>query len=346
MPEYRVAVLGATGMVGQRFVSLLEGHPWFRLTAVAASDRSVGKPYEEAVRWVLEQPMPEAVRRLTVQPCEPGLEADLVFSALPTAEARDIEEGFARAGYAISTNASPWRMDPLVPLLVTEVNPDHLGLLQAQAGRWPGKLVANPNCSAIHLLLALKPLHDAFGLKAVQVTTLQALSGAGYPGVSALDVADNVLNYIPGEEEKLESEPLKILGRLANGHLVPADVAISAQCHRVAVREGHLEAVSVRFDRAAKPADVAEVLRDWRARPQRLGLPSAPKRPVVVREENYRPQPRLDREAEGGMATVVGRIRPCPLLDVKFSLLGHNTIRGGAGGAILNAELLVAEGYL
>lgn len=341
-----MAVLGATGMVGQRFVSLLERHPWFRLVAVAASHRSVGRPYREAVRWVLDEPMPPPVGDLVVQPCQPGLEADLVFSALPSSEAREIEEAFARAGYAISTNASPWRMDELVPLLVSEVNPEHLKLLERQAERWPGKLVANPNCSTIHLLLALKPLHDAFGLRSLQVTTLQALSGAGYPGVSALDIADNVLSYIPGEEEKLETEPLKILGTLHNGHLVQADLAISAACHRVAVREGHMEAVSVGFREPASPGEVARVLRDWRSVPQELGLPSAPTHPVVVRQERWRPQPRLDRQAGGGMVTVVGRIRPCPLLDVKFSLLGHNTIRGGAGGAILNAELMAAQGYL
>jgi aspartate-semialdehyde dehydrogenase len=348
MKPISVGILGATGAVGQRFVQLLEGHPWFEITALAASDRSVGETYGRACRWLLSTPMPEAVRQMVVQPAEPGLDCRLVFSALPGDVAGPVEEDFAAAGYAVCSNASAHRMDPDVPLIIPEVNPDHLGLIAAQrrVREWEGFIVASPNCSTTHLVLALKPLQDAFGLQRVAVVTLQALSGAGYPGVSALDAVDNVLPYIAGEEDKLEQEPLKLLGRLEGGHVVHAEIVISAQCNRVPVQDGHFECVSVELERKAEPADIIAALEGFRALPQKLGLPSAPAQPVVVRHEPDRPQPRRDRDAGAGMVTTVGRLRPCPILDYKFVLLGHNTVRGAAGGAILNAELLVAQEVL
>ncbi len=345
MKRIPVAILGATGAVGQRFVQLLAGHPWFHITAVAASDRSVGEVYERACRWLLPTPMPEAVREMVVQPAEPGLDCRLVFSALPGEVAGPTEEAFAAAGYAVCSNASAHRMDPDVPLLIPEVNPDHLGLIETQqrARGWDGFIVTSPNCSTTHLALVLKPLHDAFGLRRVAVVTLQALSGAGYPGVPALDAVDNVIPYIAGEEEKLEREPLKLLGRLEEGRVVGAEIVISAQCNRVPVQDGHFECVSVELERRAELEDVVAALEGFRALPQELGLPSAPAQPVVVRREPDRPQPRRDRDAGAGMVTTVGRLRPCPILDYKFALLGHNTVRGAAGGAILNAELLVVQ---
>jgi len=348
MKPIPVAILGATGAVGQRFVQLLDGHPWFRIVALAASDRSVGEVYERACRWLLPTPMPEAVRHMVVQPAEPGLDCKLVFSALPGDAAGQVEERFAAAGYAVCSNASAHRMDPDVPLLIPEVNPDHLGLIETQrrARGWDGFIVANPNCTTTHLVLALKPLQDAFGLRRVAVVTLQALSGAGYPGVPALDAVDNVLPYIAGEEEKLEQEPLKLLGHLDGERVVKAEIVISAQCNRVPVQDGHFECVSVELERQAELADLIAALEGFRALPQQLGLPTAPAQPVIVRREPDRPQPRRDRDAGAGMVTTVGRLRPCPLLDYKFALLGHNTVRGAAGGAILNAELLVAQGVI
>lgn len=348
-PKIRVGVLGATGMVGQRFVQLLEDHPWFEVTALAASDVSVGKPYGEACRWRVSADMPEAVRDTVVQPCQPGLDCQLVFSALPGDVAGPVEEDFAAAGYAVSSNASAHRMEPDIPLLIPEVNPTHLALIphqQRHRGWERGFIITNPNCSTIHLTLALKPLQDRFGLRRVMVVTMQALSGAGYPGIPSLDVLDNVVPYIGGEEGKLESEPLKLLGRFDGQRIVPADMGISAQCNRVSTLDGHLECVSVELAEEASLEEVTKALADFRGQPQELGLPSAPAHPIVVREEVDRPQPRFDRYLEGGMASVVGRLRRCPILDYKFLILGHNTIRGAAGAAILNAELLMAKGYL
>jgi aspartate-semialdehyde dehydrogenase len=348
-PEIRVGVLGATGMVGQRFVQLLEDHPWFEVTALAASDASVGRPYHEACCWQVSADMPETVRDMIVQPCQPGLDCQLVFSALPGDVAGPVEEDFAAAGYVVSSNASAHRMESDIPLLIPEVNPDHLALIPHQQQRrgWErGFIVTNPNCSTIQLTLALKPLQDRFGLRRVMVVTMQALSGAGYPGIPSLDVLDNVVPYIGGEEEKLESEPLKLLGCFDGERIVPADIRISAQCNRVSTLEGHLECVSVELAGEASLEEVMNVLADFRGQPQELGLPSAPAHPIVVREEMDRPQPRFDCYLEGGMASVVGRLRRCSILDYKFLILGHNTIRGAAGGAILNAELLLAKGYL
>ncbi|MGC8837659.1 MAG: aspartate-semialdehyde dehydrogenase [Anaerolineae bacterium] len=344
----KVGILGATGAVGQRLVQLLDGHPWFRVTALAGSERSAGRPYGEACRWLLSGDMPAWAREMPVQEAQPGLECQLVFSALPGGAAGPLEEAFAAAGYAVCSTASAHRADPDVPILVPEVNPEHLSLLRIQQARrgWAGFLVAKPNCSSTHLVTVLKPLWDAFGLRRVLVVTLQALSGAGYPGVPSLDVVDNIIPYIPGEEEKVEWEPRKILGRLADGEIVEADLPISAQCTRVPVLDGHTECVSVELARKASLDEVVAVLKGFRGLPQDLGLPSAPPQAILVRPEPDRPQPRLDRDAGAGMATTVGRVRPCPVLDYRLVLLGHNTVRGAAGGALLTAELLYAQGYL
>ncbi|HEU5433913.1 MAG TPA: aspartate-semialdehyde dehydrogenase [Thermomicrobiales bacterium] len=341
------AVLGATGSVGQRFVQLLARHPWFRVSELVASDRSTGKRYGDATDWRLDASMPEEARELFVRDYDADLASPVVFSALPGEVAGEIEQRMAREGRALFSNTSTHRMDPDVPLLIPEVNPDHVVALDAQRRNrgWSGLLVTNPNCSAIHLVLALKPLHDAFGIDALSVTTMQAVSGAGYPGVSSLDMIDNVVPFIPGEEEKMTEETMKLLGGY-DGGFVPAAITMTAHCNRVPVRDGHTECVSIRLKGDPSLAAVADAFASFRGRPQELDLPSAPKQPVVVREERNRPQPVLDRDTEHGMASVVGRIRPCPLLGVKFVVLGHNTIRGAAGASILNAELFKLEGLL
>jgi aspartate-semialdehyde dehydrogenase len=349
MNKIPVGVLGATGLVGQRLVLLLAEHPWFEIHAVAASDNSIGKKYAEAVNWQLPIEIPELVREMVIRPCEPArVQAPIIFSALPGDVAGDVEVEFARGGAVVSSNASAHRMDEDVPLLIPEVNPDHLDLIPRQRTRrnWSGFIICNANCSTIHLTLALKPLADRFGLKRVAVTTMQALSGAGYPGVASLDILDNVIPYIGGEEDKLEREPLKILGRMDDGSVVPAPTKISAQCNRVATRDGHLEAVSVEFVEKPSAREIVASFEEFRGVPQELNLPTAPTRPVVVRSEKDRPQVKLDRDLEKGMATVIGRLRECNVLDYKFVLLGHNTLRGAAGGTLLNAELLAARGML
>ena len=348
MQKIPVAILGATGLVGQRLIHLLAEHPWFEIRALAASDHSVGKKYAEVARWKLPAPMPVHVRDFIVQPCEPGMDVALVFSALPSDVAGPIEDQFAARGYLVSSNASSHRMDADVPLVISEVNAEHLDLIRVQRARRQssGAIVCNPNCSTIHLTLVLKPLADAFGLRRVIVTTMQALSGAGYPGVASLDILDNVIPFIGGEETKLETEPLKILGTLRNDRVVNADVRISAACNRVATWDGHLETVSVELEQKPNIDQLRRIMIQFVGEPQRLGLPSAPAHPIVVRDEVDRPQPRLDREVEGGMASVVGRIRPCNVLDYKFVVLGHNTLRGAAGGTLLNAELMVAKKFV
>ncbi len=342
-----VAVLGATGSVGQRFVQLLECHPWFRVAEVVASERSVGKPYREATDWRLDAFVPESAANLVVKDYNDPISSPVAFSALPGEVAGEIEQRLAREGHAVLSNTSTHRMEPDIPLLIPEVNPDHVKAIEVQkaARGWSGFIATNPNCSAIHMVLTLKPLQDAFGLDAVMVTTMQAVSGAGYPGVPSLDAIDNVVPYIGSEEEKMAEETQKLLGDW-NGEFVPADVVVSASCNRVPVRDGHTECVSIRFSRDVSPEEVAGALRSFSGKPQELGLPSAPARPIVVRDEPNRPQPILDRTAESGMASVVGRIRPCPILGVKYVLLGHNTIRGAAGASILNAELFHVEGLL
>jgi len=347
--KYRVGILGATGTVGQRFVQLLEKHPQFEVSALAASDRSRGKPYEEACAWRLPGEMPESVRRLEVRPPEPPLDCDVVFSSLPGEMARETEEGFARAGYAVISNSSALRMDADVPLLIPEVNHEHLAQLDGQKASRSferGMIVTNPNCSTIVLALALAPLHARFGVEAVVATTLQALSGAGYPGVASLDITDNVLPYIGGEEEKIESETLKILGRLDGARVEPAPFKVSAQVHRVNVTDGHMAAVRVKLARRASPEELREAFASFTSLPQELRLHTAPARPILVRDERDRPQPKLDRDAGGGMSVTVGRIMPDNVLDYRFVALGHNTVRGAAGAAILNAELLAATGRI
>jgi aspartate-semialdehyde dehydrogenase len=342
-----VAVLGATGSVGQRFVQLLAGHPWFQLAEVVASDRSTGRAYCEAAEWRLSAEMPADARGLVVKDYDATLDSPVVFSALPGEVAGEIEQRMAQEGRALFSNTSTHRMNPDIPLMIPEVNPEHAAALDVQRRNrgWSGFIVTNPNCSAIHLVLALKPLHDAFGIDALAVTTMQAVSGAGYPGVPSLDMIDNVVPFINTEEEKMTEETKKLLGGF-DGEFQPACITMSAHCNRVPVRDGHTECVSIRFRTPATPQDAARVMADFRARPQELQLPSAPQRPVIVRGEPNRPQPNLDRDAENGMATTVGRVRECALLGTKFVLLGHNTIRGAAGASILNAELFKVEGLL
>ncbi len=342
-----VAVLGATGSVGQRFVQLLEHHPWFRVAEVVASERSVGRPYREATDWRLDAFMPTDAAALVVKDYGDPIASPVAFSALPGEVATEIEQRLAREGHAVLSNTSTHRMEPDVPLLIPEVNADHARAIEVQraARGWSGFIATNPNCSAIHMVLTLKPLQDAFGLNSVMVTTMQAVSGAGYPGVASLDAIDNVVPFIRTEEEKMAEETQKLLGGW-DGEFRPADIVVSAQCNRVSVRDGHTECVSVSLGGSPTPEDVTAAMRNFAGRPQELGLPSAPKRPVVVRDEPNRPQAILDRNTENGMASVVGRVRACPILGIKYVLLGHNTIRGAAGASILNAELFKVEGLL
>src|SRR3989338_4050598 len=336
MAKIKVGILGATGMVGQRFVQLLDNHPWFEVAELAASPESAGKTYEEAVagRWKTSADIPEYARKLKVKECRPNLDCKLVFSALDASVAGPIEEEFAKAGYVVSSNSRNHRMDADVPLLIPEVNADHLGLVkvQQQQRNWKGFIVTNPNCSTIHMVLALKPLMDKFGLEKVMVTTMQALSGAGYPGVASMDIIDNVYPYIGMEEEKVQTETLKLLGRLnSSGTGVDfAKAAVSAQCNRVNVSDGHTECVSVKLSKSATEKDIISAFESFNPL-KSLKLPSSPGHPIAVRTELDRPQPKLDRNLEKGMASVVGRIRKCPVLDYKFIVLGHNTIRGAAG---------------
>jgi aspartate-semialdehyde dehydrogenase len=342
-----VGILGATGMVGQQFILQLTNHPWFRPVWLAASERSEGKTYGAAATWRLASQLPDDVRAVRVESCTPGRGPQLIFSALDANAAKDLEPAFAKAGHLVISNARSYRMDPLVPLLIPEINDDHLALLPAQqrARGWPGAIVTNPNCSTVVLSMALAPLRQ-FGLRSVMVTTLQAVSGAGYPGVASLDILGNVVPHISGEEEKMESETQKILGALQGDAVSPHPVTVSAQATRVAVIDGHTESISIALDSRPSIADVVAALRGFRGRPQELTLPSAPLAPIVCVDAPDRPQPRLDAERDGGMTITVGRVRPCPVLDVKFIALGHNTIRGAAGAAVLNAELMRAEGLL
>jgi aspartate-semialdehyde dehydrogenase len=343
--------------VGQRLVRLLSNHPWFEVAAMAGSERTCGKLYGETLRPApaIAGSVSDDLLNMRLSPPAPESFSDcrLVFSALPADAARDLEMEMARAGLGVVSNASAHRTLPDVPLVVPEINPDHLRLIADQRRNrgWPGFIVTNPNCSTISLTLALAPLHRAFGLEAVFVTTLQAVSGAGFSGVGALDIVDNVVPYIGGEEEKMETEPLKLLSTLvengSSAHLEsPGEIKLSAQCTRVPTTDGHLEMVSVQLKDKVSAGDIIECWREWRSVPQELELPTAPSHPVIVRDEPNRPQPRFDRDAERGMATVVGRLRPCPLLDYKFALLGHNLVRGAAGGVLLIAELLKVEGYV
>ena len=340
-----VAILGATGSVGQKFIELLKDHPWFEIAALCASERSAGKPYHEAANWFQASELPKHIGEMIVQPCEPSVPGRIVFSGLDSSVAGEIEQVMAKAGKIVVSNSKNHRMHDDVPLLVPEINADHLALLKRQAFDG-GMIVTNPNCSTIGLVLALKPLVDVFGVREVSVVTMQALSGAGYPGVASLDIIDNAVPYIGGEEDKIETEPLKIFGDLINDHVEPAVMNISASCNRIAVVDGHMECVSVRLGRQASAQEIIEAWEDYRAEPQEMGLPTAPGRPVHYhREDNY-PQPRKHRMLDKGMAVSVGRLRECSILDWKFTLLSHNTIRGAAGGALLNAELMVEMGLV
>jgi aspartate-semialdehyde dehydrogenase len=336
-------------MVGQRLVHLLANHPWFELAEVAASERSFGKTYAEAVRWHLDAPIPSPASSLIVKEIEPNLECDFVFSALDSSVAGPAEEAFARAGYPVVSNCRNHRMDPDVPLVIPEVNAAHLEAIpvqQQRRGYTSGFIVTNPNCSTAGLVLVLKPLADAFGLEKVFVVTLQAVSGAGYPGVAALDIQSNVVPFISGEEEKMESEPRKLLGRWDGGRFVEAGMGLSAHCNRVPVIDGHLECVSLSLKKIASLAEVRDCLSSFEVDSELQSLPSALRNPVIVLEEADRPQPRRDVNSGNGMAAVVGRIRECPLLDFKLTLLSHNLVRGAAGAALLNAELLAARGLI
>lgn len=350
MRKLRAAILGATGTVGQRMVQLLEGHPWFEVSVLAASDHSRGKRYRDAAHWLLETPIPEALGDVEVQASEPPLECDFVLSTLPAQAALEVEAMFARQGYPVISNASSYRMTEDVPLLVPEVNLAHLDALESQKARWGGKgfIVTNPNCSTIGLVLPLAALDAAFGLDAVHVVTMQALSGAGYPGVAALDAIDNVLPSIGDgdEERKIETEPLKILGRWSGAAFEAARFRVSAMTHRVNVRDGHLEAVAVKLRTPATPEAVRAAFLEFGSPIGSLDLPGAPNPVILVDDRVGRPQPRLDRDRSGGMAVVVGPVSACPVLDYKFRVLSHNTIRGAAGAAILNAEVLFRQGLL
>jgi aspartate-semialdehyde dehydrogenase len=346
--KIKVGILGATGTIGQRFVQLLENHPWFEVTALAASERSVGKNYEEVVNWKLSNPIPDRMRSMAVLDAEPGFEATIVFSGLDAKVAGGIEEKFAKEGYAVISNSKNHRMDDDVPILLPEINADHLGLIEIQRARRGyehGFIVTNSNCSTMTLCLALAPIEREFGIESVIVTTLQAVSGAGYPGVPSLDIVGNVIPFIGEEEEKIERETRKILGHFQNGKVEMHPMSVSATTTRVPVVDGHTESVNIKLRKKASLEEVKGALQSYTSLPQKLQLPSAPQHPVILKEELDRPQPRLDVNLEKGMATVVGRVRPCTIMDYKFVILGHNTIRGAAGAAILNAELLKAKGY-
>ena len=347
MAPIEVGILGATGMVGQQFIALLANHPWFKVAWLGASQRSEGKAYRDAAAWRLPTPAPDDTSKLTVEQAAPGHAPKLVFSGLDASVAGEIEGAFAAEGHVIVSNSRNYRMDANVPLVIPEVNADHLKLLEGQAAArgWKGHIVTNPNCSTIVLSMALAPLRQ-FGLKTALITTLQAISGAGYPGVASWDILGNVIPFIDGEEEKIQTETQKILGCLTNGHVDPHPVVVSASTTRVAVQNGHTESISVKLEQQVPHDALVAAFNGFRGRPQELNLPSAPPQPVVYRTERNRPQPALDVDRDGGMTVTVGRLRPCPVLDYKFIALGHNTIRGAAGAAILNAELMHREGIL
>lgn len=345
--KIEVGVLGATGMVGQQFASFLQGHPWFEIAWLGASDRSAGKPYREATSWRLDGAMPASVRDLVVQECKPGNAPRLVFSSMDVSVATEIEQAFAQAGHVVVSNSRNFRMDADVPLLVPEVNPGHLKLIPLQQRRrgWKGQIATNPNCSTIVLAMALAPLKQ-FGIKRVMATTMQAISGAGYPGVASMDINGNVVPFIGSEEEKMERETQKILGDFSGDSIHPLAARVSAQCNRVPVVYGHMVATSVELEQKPPVADLIVAIESFRSVPQDRKLPSAPAQPLIYLTEVDRPQPRRDVERERGMAVFIGRLRECPVLNYKFMALGHNTIRGAAGAAVLNAELMYSEGLL
>jgi len=346
-PRIEVGILGATGTVGQEFINFLEGHPWFDITWLGASDRSAGKSYREATSWRLSGTMPERVREMRVEECKPGNAPRLMFSSMDASVATEIEQAFAQAGHVVVSNSRNHRMDTDVPLLIPEVNPDHLKIipLQQRQRGWKGQIATNPNCSTIVLALALAPLKQ-FGIARVTATTMQALSGAGYPGVASLDSNGNVIPFISGEEEKMQRETQKILGEFTGDGIRPLAAKVSAQCNRVPVVNGHMVATSVELEQKPGIADLIHAIESFTSVPQERKLPSAPAHPLMYMTENDRPQPRRDVDRERGMTVFVGRLRECPVLDYKFMALGHNTIRGAAGAAVLNAELMYSEGLL
>jgi aspartate-semialdehyde dehydrogenase len=349
-----VGILGATGTDGQRFIQLLHEHPWFEITWLAASDRSAGKLYPEAAKWNLAMPIPAKIAAMRVSAAAPdSTTPKLVFAALDATAAQQIEPAFAEAGHAVVSNSSAFRMADDVPLIIPEVNGDHVPLIKTQ--KWykqnGGFMVTNPNCSAIGLVLALAPLHRRFGIDKIFVATMQAISGAGYPGVPSMDILGNVIPYIAKEEDKMEAETRKLLGSLVESSLngsrvIDADLTLSAHCNRVAVEDGHTESVSLKLRRPAQAEEIIEAWNEFRCLPQKLKLPTAPEQPVIYESAPDRPQPRLDRDRGRGMSAVVGRLRPCNIFDWKFTVLSHNTIRGAAGAALLNGELLKAQGYI
>jgi len=343
--KYPVGILGATGMVGQRYIQLLENHPWFEIAWLAASDRSSGKTYGEAAKWRLDTPLPERIARMTVAPAEPEGAPKIVFASVDADIAREMEPRFANSGCAVISNSSAFRMTPNVPLVIPEVNAEHLGLIEEQPSRKQsgGYMVTNPNCSTIGLVMALKPIEECFGIEKIFVTTMQAVSGAGYPGVASMDILGNVVPFIKGEEEKMEVETVKLLGRLEGHSVTPLNAGITAHCNRVPVLDGHTESVSIKLGRRATREEVIAAWADFRPLAGK-NLPFAPEQPVQWAPEPDRPQPRLDRNRGRGMAVTVGRLRPCGLLDWRFTVLSHNTVRGAAGATILNAELLASLG--
>lgn len=348
MNKIPIAIFGATGIVGQRFIQLLQGHPWFEISALVASDRSAGRTYREACNWVLEGDPPESVLDQVVQPLNSDPQAKLVFSALPSSIAREVEPTLAEAGYIVCSNASAFRQDPDVPVIIPEVNAEHIEMVEGQAAKrgWKGRIVTSPNCTTTCVVMPLKPLDEAFKVTRVHATSFQAVSGAGYPGLPFIDMTDNLIPYIKGEEEKMEQESLLLLGRMTEGKRVSAELQISAQANRGPVRYGHTVCLSVEFERKPTPKEAVDVLRSYRGPVIARDLPSAPPRPIIVRDEPDRPQPRRDRDTQGGMVATVGRVRECSVFDLKLVSVIHNAIRGAAGGAVLNAELLVAGGYL
>ena len=346
-PKIEVGILGGTGMVGQHFVKFLENHPWFDLTWLGASDRSAGKKYREAAQWHLGGETPASVADIIVDECKPGKAPRLVFSATDASVATEIEQAFAKAGHIVVSNSRNHRMEPDVPLLVPEINPDHLKLIPIQQAKrgWKGQIVTNPNCSTVVLTMGLAPLKP-FGITRIVATTMQAISGAGYPGVASMDIVGNVIPFIGGEEEKMQRETQKILGEFDGSQVVDLPARMSAHCNRVPVVDGHTVTVSVEFSSKPAEADLLAAFNNYSSVPQARQLPSAPPKPVIYMTQANRPQPRKDVERERGMAVFIGRLRPCPAFDYKFVAMGHNTVRGAAGAAVLNAELMVSEGLL
>ncbi len=343
MKKYPVAILGATGTVGQKFVVLLQDHPFFEIKELVASERSAGRKYKETCRWKQDIFIPDKIGDMVVKSTDEKLESLILFSGMDSSVAGPIEEIYAEKGHFVISNSGNHRLDEDVPIIIPEINPGHFDLIKTQP--YKGAIITNSNCSTMFLALALSPVYKTFGIKAVQVTTMQAISGAGYPGVSSIDIIGNVIPFISGEEEKMEIETLKILGKLNNGKIIPADFDISAQCTRVPVFDGHTETVSIKLQKPAEPKEVKQVLSSFRGIPQELKLPSAPKNPIIIFEEQDRPQPARDIWKNNGMSACIGRIRKCSVFDIKMVVLGHNTVRGAAGAAILNGETLIKLGY-